>query len=181
MAIRKIITYPDPLLQRVAKPVEKFDSKLAALVADMVETMRYAPGIGLAAPQVGESIRLIIVEVKTDEEESPAQLYAVCNPEITRRAGEAKIEEGCLSCPGLYVEIERSAEVTVEGENPDGTRFILEAEGLLAICFLHEIDHLDGKLLVSYVSPLRREAYRKEIQQTRVRADGTPDDRRKAL
>ena len=180
MAIRKIFTYPDPVLQRVAKPVETFDSKLSTLVSDMVETMRYAPGIGLAAPQVGESIRLIVVEVPS-EEERPSELYVVCNPEITAKSGEAKTEEGCLSCPGFFVEVDRAAQVSVEGENPDGTHFRIDADGLLAICFQHEIDHLDGKLLVHHVSSLKRELYRKEIQQKRSNPEGTSEDRRKAL
>lgn len=180
MAIRKIFTYPDRLLARVAKPVEAFDAELSELASDMVETMRYAPGIGLAAPQVGESIRLIVIELPAEEGE-PSQLYAVCNPEITKKSGKAMIEEGCLSCPGFYVEVDRAEEVTVEGQNPDGTHFSVEAEGLLAICFQHEIDHLDGKLLVNYVSPLKREQYRKEIEQKRSQDEGSPDDRRKAL
>lgn len=180
MAIRKIFTYPDPVLRRVAKPVERFDSNLSTLVSDMVETMRHAPGIGLAAPQVGEPIRLIVIEIPTENEEPPA-LFAVLNPEIMRRSGTAKIEEGCLSLPGFFVEVDRAAEVTVEGQNPDGTHFKVEADGLLAICFQHEIDHLDGKLLVSYVSPLKRDLYRKEIRKKRSPVEGTPEDRRRAL
>jgi peptide deformylase len=180
MAIRKIFTYPDPVLTRVARPVEKFDAELSTLISDMVETMRHAPGIGLAAPQVGESLRVIVVEIPSEGERA-SELHAVCNPEITRREGKAKTEEGCLSCPGFFVEVDRSERITVEGEHPDGTRFRIDAEGLLAICFQHEIDHLDGKLLVHHVSPLKRDLYRKEVRQKRTRADGTSEDRRKAL
>jgi peptide deformylase len=180
MAIRKIFTFPDPILHRVAEPVETFDSTLSSLVSDMVETMRYAPGIGLAAPQVGESLRLIVVEVPT-EDEGPPTLYAVCNPMVTKRSGDARIEEGCLSLPGFYTEVDRAAQITLEGNNPDGSHFSIEAEGLLAICFQHEIDHLDGKLLVNYVSSVKRDLYRAEARKRRANAGGTPDDRRKTL
>ena len=164
MAIRKIFTWPEAVLQRVAKPVEKFDSKLSMLVSDMVETMRYAPGIGLAAPQVGESIRLIVIEIPTEGESAP-DLYAVCNPEITKKSGEAKIEEGCLSCPGLYLEVDRAAEVTVEGQNPDGTHFTIEAEGLLAKALQHEIDHLNGLLFIDRLSPLKKNIFRRRYRK----------------
>src|SRR5262245_25533510 len=111
MAIRDIIEYPHPLLSKVAKPVKKFDAELQTLVKDMIETMNAANGIGLAAPQVAESIRLIVVQIPPEKEEDPpSPLYVVCNPEIKKRSGTAMIEEGCLSCPGLYVEVERSKE-----------------------------------------------------------------------
>lgn len=171
MAIREILTYPDPLLHQVSKPVDTFDVSLANLVSDMVETMRNAPGIGLAAPQIGEFTRLIVLEVPEEESEN-ATLYAVCNPEITRRSGHARIEEGCLSLPGFYIEVDRAKEVTVEGQNPDGTPFSLDADGLLAICFQHEIDHLDGKLLVNYASPVKRDLYRTQVKKQQISTDG---------
>lgn len=178
MALRRILTYPDPKLHRIAGPVESFDTDLSNLVSDMVETMRYAPGIGLAAPQVGEPIRLIVVEVPLKEGD-PATLYAVCNPVIVRRSGHAKIEEGCLSVPGFYVEVDRAKDIVLEGQNPDGSPFSLEIDGLAAICFQHEIDHLEGKLLVNYVSAVRRELYRDEVK--RRTTEGSVEDRRKAL
>jgi peptide deformylase len=184
MAIRKILTYPDPLLHRVAAPVEVFDTNLATLVYDMVETMRHAPGIGLAAPQVGESLQVIVVEVPPEREgkeiEGDPILYAVCNPRITRKSGNARIEEGCLSVPGFYLEVDRAKEVRLEGQNPDGTPLTVDADGLLAICFQHEIDHLDGKLLLNYVSGVKRALYRNELKR-RAKKDGSPDDRRPAL
>ncbi|HLG20982.1 MAG TPA: peptide deformylase [Bdellovibrionota bacterium] len=182
MAIRRILTYPDPLLHRISEPVTKFDLELSNLVNDMVETMRHAPGIGLAAPQVGELLRVIVVEIPPDREEEGkvSQLYAVCNPVISKRAGNAKIEEGCLSVPGFYVEVDRAAEVTIEGQNPDGTPFRYDSDGLTAICFQHEIDHLDGKLLINYVSSTKRALYRDELKR-RQKTDGTVEDRRPAL
>jgi peptide deformylase len=186
MAIRTILTYPNPVLQRVAKPVERFDVNLANLVKDMVDTMRAENGIGLAAPQIGESVRLIVLEVQNEDPETgepanePTTIYSVCNPEITQRSGTARIEEGCLSCPGFYVEVDRSSEVRIEGQLPDGSLFSLDAKGLLAICFQHEIDHLDGKLLVNYVSPIKRTLYRKEMKR-RKKKDGSVEDRRPTL
>ncbi len=182
MAVRTILTYPDPKLTRVSEPVERFDSKLSDLVSDMVETMRLAPGIGLAAPQVGVPIRLIVVEVPPEREGKEVEgekpiLYTVCNPVITQRSGEAKMEEGCLSVPGLYVEVDRSAEVTIEGKLPSGAPFSLDANGLLAICFQHEIDHLQGKLLVNYVSSVKRELYKQEVKKRKAETV----DARKAL
>ncbi len=164
MAVRKILTFPDPLLHRVSKPVTKFDDRLAAFAEDMVDTMKVADGIGLAAPQVGESVRLIVVQVR-GEEEPTGELYRICNPAITAKSGEARIEEGCLSCPGFYVEVDRAEKITLEGQNIDGTPFKIDAEGLLAICFQHEIDHLDGRLLVNYVSSVKRDLYRTELKR----------------
>jgi peptide deformylase len=179
MSVRTVLTYPNPVLQRVAAPVSRFDVDLANLVKDMVDTMRAENGIGLAAPQVGEGIRLIVLEVPEEGEEKARTIYTVCNPEITRRKGRTKIEEGCLSCPGLYVEVDRAEEVRVEGQLPDGSPFAVDCQGLLAICFQHEIDHLDGKLLVNYVSAVRRQIYKSEIK--RRRRDGTVGDRRPVI
>lgn len=164
MAVRRVLTFPDPLLHRVSRPVEHFDNDLSLLVTDMIETMRREDGIGLAAPQVGELLRLIVVEVAPAEGEAPI-LYSVCNPTITRREGDARIEEGCLSLPGFYVEVDRAEKIRLEGQNPDGSPLALDADGLLAICFQHEIDHLDGRLLVNYVSSTRREVYRSEVKK----------------
>ncbi|MCB0327265.1 MAG: peptide deformylase [Bdellovibrionales bacterium] len=162
MAIRNILTYPNPLLHRVSEPIQQFDIELAHLAQDMVETMKHANGIGLAAPQIGILKRLIVVQVP-DEEGHLGPLYTVCNPVVTQTEGEAKIEEGCLSVPGLGVEVDRAFEIILEGQNLDGSAFRMEADGLLSICFQHEIDHLDGKLLVNYVSSVKRELYRKEV------------------
>ncbi len=164
MALRKIRTFPDPVLQRVARPVEAFDEELAQLAQDMVETMKDSNGIGLAAPQVGESLRLIVLQVPL-EDDSDGPIYQVCNPEIVAREGEACIEEGCLSLPGFTAEVDRASIISLKGQNVDGSPFELEAEGLLAICFQHEMDHLDGKLLVNYVSSGKRDLYRTEMKK----------------
>jgi peptide deformylase len=174
MALRTILTFPNPVLQKAAKPVERFDAELKKLVEDMIDTMRAAPGIGLAAPQVGVGLRVIVLEVPGEDETVPPVLCALCNPEITRREGEAKTEEGCLSCPGFYVEVDRAKEVTVVAKLPDGSPFKIDADGLLSICFQHEMDHLDGKLLVNYVSTVKRNLYRDELKR-RKSEDETPD------
>jgi len=174
MAVLEIIEYPNPLLNKVALPVKKFDAKLKELAQNMVETMHAANGIGLAAPQVAQSLRLIVVQIPSEDEgETPT--YIVCNPKVTAKSGTAMIEEGCLSCPGFYVEVERAKEITLEGQNVDGTPFLIQADGLLSICFQHEMDHLDGKLLVNYVSAVKRNLYKNEVKKKkRVKADATP-------
>jgi len=147
MAIREIVSVPNPVLRRKAKAVTKFDDELQVLIADMVETMRAAPGVGLAAPQVGISKRVIVVEYTTDEEDenAPKKLYAVVNPEIKATGNETEMGvEGCLSVPGLLGEVERSLAVTVKGLNRQGQPTRIKAQGWLARIFQHEVDHLDG-------------------------------------
>ena len=180
MAIRTILTFPDPVLNKVSHPVERFDAELETLVSDMIETMRDSNGIGLAAPQVGDLRRVIVVEVP-EEEGKPSLVYVVCNPTITRREGEARIEEGCLSVPGFYVEVDRAADVTVTGGKLDGSPFLLDAQGLLAICFQHEIEHLEGRLIIHYVSPIKRELYRKEVKRWKAGKPSPSDADRPAL
>ncbi|MGD0879445.1 MAG: peptide deformylase [Anaerolineales bacterium] len=147
MTIRKIITLPDPVLRRKAKPVTRFDADLQSLVDDMIETMRAAPGVGLAAPQVGVSECVIVVEYVEDEEteDAPKKLYVMVNPEIkkcseTRETGI----EGCLSVPGWQGEVERALEVTVKGLTRRGQPMKVKAKGWMARIFQHEIDHLNG-------------------------------------
>ena len=147
MALREIITLPDPILRRKAKPVTRFDADLQKLVDDMIETMRVAPGVGLAAPQVGESIRLIVVEYPMDDEkeDAPKKLFAVVNPEIKEISAETEMGiEGCLSLPGLHGEVERALEVRVTGRTRRGQPIKIKAKGWLARIFQHEIDHLEG-------------------------------------
>ena len=150
MTLRKIVTLPDPVLRRKAHAVTKFDKDLGALIDDMVETMREAPGVGLAAPQVGLSERLIVVEYyerEEDEEneEAPKKVWAVVNPEIVKASDEKLMGvEGCLSIPGLLGEVERHAEVQVKGLNRHGKPMKVKAKGWLARIFQHEIDHLNG-------------------------------------
>jgi peptide deformylase len=147
MSIRPIVTLPDPILRRKARPVTRFDADLQALVDDMIETMRQAPGVGLAAPQVGVSERVIVVEFAEDEEDETAakKLYVMVNPEIKKcsEASEPGIE-GCLSVPGWQGEVERALEVTVKGQTRRGQPMKVKAKDWMARIFQHEIDHLNG-------------------------------------
>lgn len=147
MTLREIITIPNPILRRKSHLVTKFDDELQLLIDDMVETMRFAPGVGLAAPQVGVSQRVIVVEYTTDEEveNAPKKLFTVVNPEIKVVGTETEIGvEGCLSLPGLLGEVERPLVVTVKGSNRHGRPVRIKAQGWLARIFQHEIDHLEG-------------------------------------
>ena len=152
MALRTIVTLPDPVLRRKARPITKFDGNLKILIDDMIETMRDAPGVGLAAPQVGISDRLIVVEYGEEEEdengeiiEMPKKLYVMINPEIVKISEEKEMGvEGCLSIPGLVGEVERYSAIQIKGLNRHGQPTKVKAEGWLARIFQHEIDHLDG-------------------------------------
>ncbi len=148
MALREIVTLPAPVLRRKARKVTDFGPDLQTLIDDMVETMRAAPGVGLAAPQVNVPLRVIVVEYGDDEnEEVPPKLYMVVNPEITRLSEDKDVgTEGCLSIPGFAGEVERSLSATVKGQNRNGKPIRIKAEGWLARIFQHEIDHLDGVL-----------------------------------
>jgi peptide deformylase len=155
MSVRAILTYPDKRLRNQGEPVSDFGPELGALVDDMAETMYAAPGVGLAAPQIGVSKRLFIVDVATGEDE-PSDLRVFINPEIIERTGEVVWEEGCLSFPGVHEEIGRAERVKVRAQDRHGATFELEADGLLAIAIQHENDHLDGKLMIDHLSLLRR-------------------------
>lgn len=153
MPIRTIVYVPDEVLRRKARPVTKFDDKLQTLIDDMVETMRLAPGVGLAAPQVDISERIIVVEYYENEEKAeedenaPKRLYAIVNPEITRKSTETELGvEGCLSMPGIQGEVERHLAVTVKGQNRHGQPVTLKLKDWTARIFQHEIDHLNGIL-----------------------------------
>ena len=150
MAIREIVSLPRPILRRKAHKVTDFGPELQALIDDMIETMRQAPGVGLAAPQVDVSLRLIVVEYGDDEdEEAPAKLYVMANPEVTRASKDTVIgTEGCLSVPGIQGDVERPEAVTVKGFNRRGQAMTIKAKGWLARIFQHEIDHVDGILFV---------------------------------
>ncbi|MDK2124985.1 peptide deformylase [Parachitinimonas caeni] len=151
MAILNILHFPDERLHTVAKPVTDVDDSIRQLVADMGETMYAAPGIGLAATQVDVHLRIIVVDIS----ETKDNLQAFINPKIVEADGNCKSEEGCLSVPGIYEEVERAERVTVEALGLDGKPFRIEADGLLAICLQHEIDHLDGKVFVEKLSRLK--------------------------
>jgi peptide deformylase len=150
MAERSIVTLPDPILRRKARKITEFNDELQTLINDMIETMRMAPGVGLAAPQVNVSQRLIVVEFGDEEDESvPPKLYVVVNPEITRVSNETELgTEGCLSIPGIGGDVDRPASIVVKGLNRHGQPSKIKASGWLARIFQHEIDHLDGVLFV---------------------------------
>lgn len=153
MSILNILRYPDPRLHKVAKPVTQFDERLKQLVADMAETMYEAPGVGLAASQVDVHEQLVVIDVS----ETNDQLQVFINPEILWASEEKKVyDEGCLSVPGVYDGVERPAEVKVRALDVGGKAFELHADGLLAVCIQHEMDHLKGKVFVEYLSPLKR-------------------------
>mgnify|MGYP000541248084 CR=1 FL=1 len=153
MALLNILCYPDPRLHKVAKPITEFDDKLRALVADMLETMYESQGVGLAATQVDVHQRLVVMD--TSEERN--QPLVLINPEITWASEErVKGEEGCLSVPGIYDGVERATHVKVKALDAHGKERTIEAEGLLAVCIQHELDHLMGKVFVEYLSPLKR-------------------------
>ncbi len=151
MAILDVLTFPDPLLHRTAEVVKIIDNKVKKLVDDMAETMYEAPGIGLAATQVGELKRIMVLDISEEKN----QLRVFINPEIIKKEGTAINEEGCLSVPGFYDKVERAETVMVTALDREGQRFTINASGLLAVCIQHEIDHLDGHVFVEYLSPLK--------------------------
>ena len=161
MALLKILHYPDPRLHTVAKPVTEFDDGLRGLAADMAETMYAAPGIGLAATQVDRHVRMVVVDISEDK----SHLLTLVNPRIVMKEGEAVREEGCLSVPGIYDKVTRAEQIRVQAQNLAGATFELDASGLLAVCIQHEIDHLDGKVFVEYLSRLKQTRIRHKLQK----------------
>lgn len=153
MALLPILHYPDPRLHKVAQPVSRVDDKIRRLIKDMAETMYAAPGIGLAATQVDVHQRIIVIDIS----EARDQLQVFINPEIIRAEGEAECEEGCLSVPGIYEKVTRAAKVAVTALDAQGKSRTLEAEGLLAVCIQHEMDHLVGKVFVEKLSRLKQQ------------------------
>jgi peptide deformylase len=161
--ILPILKYGKPELKRVSEPVNAFNGELEKLARNMIETMYSAPGIGLAAPQVGLNIRLATVDLSVGEDEK--QLITICNPEIVSVEGEQKSEEGCLSIPEFTDTIVRPKKMAVRGQNIHGEEMVIEADGLLARCFSHEIDHLNGVLFIDHLSPLKRNLIRNKIRK----------------
>ena len=161
MALLNILHFPDPRLRNKAKSVEQVDDSIRKLVDDMFETMYDAPGIGLAAIQVNVPKRVIVVDV-SEEREAP---MALINPEIIASSGEEEMDEGCLSVPGIYETVQRAEQIRFRALNRDGEVFEGDADGLLAVCIQHEIDHLDGKLFVDYLSSLKRQRIRKKLEK----------------
>jgi peptide deformylase len=161
MAILNILHFPDPRLRNMAKPVAQVDDEIRGLLDDMLETMYQAPGIGLAATQVNIAKRLVVIDIS----EGKDQPLFLVNPEIVARDGVEEMEEGCLSVPGFFEKVTRADSVKVRALGRDGQPFELDAEGLLAVCIQHEIDHLDGKLFVDYLSGLKRQRIRKKLEK----------------
>lgn len=166
MALLPVLHYPDPRLHVVAQPVRVVDENIRNLIKDMAETMYAAPGIGLAATQVDVHVRLIII----DTSETRDRLQVFINPEIVSTQGEADLEEGCLSVPGVYERVRRAEHVTVQALNERGDRFTLEADGLLAVCVQHEIDHLNGRVFVEYLSRLKQQRLLAKIRKQQRKA-----------
>ena len=166
MSVLEIIKYPDPFLKTKAKPVLRIDEEIKRLISDMIDTMYFAKGIGLAATQVGLNKRIAVLDVPEGENYRKGKnLIAVINPEITAHEGEVKYEEGCLSVPGFTAEVKRFAKVTVRGLDRAGDYMEIKAEGLFAIALQHEIDHLNGLLFIDRLSKIKRDIIKRKIRK----------------
>lgn len=161
MAILNILHFPDPRLRNKAQVVKSFDDDLRKLAADMLETMYQAPGIGLASTQVNDPRRLVVIDI-SEEHDDPLCLV---NPEILEKHGEHKMDEGCLSVPGVYEPVVRATHIKVRAQNLDGETIEFEADELLAVCIQHELDHLEGKLFIDNLSALKRQRIRKKLEK----------------
>lgn len=161
MALLEILHFPDPRLRNIARPVAEVDDAIRQLVDDMFETMYAAPGIGLAATQVNVAKRIVVIDISEDKD----QPLCLINPEIIEKHGVEEMEEGCLSVPGVYDVVQRAERIRVRALDRDGQVFETETDGLLAVCIQHEIDHLDGKLFVDYLSQLKRTRIRKKLEK----------------
>ena len=168
MAVIEIRKYPESVLKKKAEPVTTFDDRLQQLVDDMVETMYAAPGVGLAAPQVGISKRLAVIDISSRDEQYP--LIVLINPCIIESEGEIYFEEGCLSLPEYTAKVRRAESLVVQAQDREGRKIEIEAGGLLSIAMQHELDHLDGILLIDRISPIKREFFKKRFKKA-ARAD----------
>lgn len=177
MAKLDILTFPDPRLRNRAKPVASVDTHVQRMVDDMFETMYAAPGIGLAAIQVNIPLRIVVIDV-SDAKDAPLCLI---NPQILERRGEEQMDEGCLSVPGFYEPVTRAEWVRVQALDREGRSFELETDGLLAVCVQHEIDHLDGKLFVDYISALKRQRIRRKLEKEQRQGQVPAEHRRQAI
>lgn len=169
MALLNILRFPDARLRTKAKPVTEVTDETRQFLDDMLETMYDAPGIGLASTQVNVHKQIVVVDVSEDKDEP----YCLINPVITHKEGEEICEEGCLSVPEFYAEVERAEKITVVALDRDGKEFKLEADGMLAVCIQHELDHLKGKLFVDYLSPLKQKRLRKKFEKL-AKQNATP-------
>jgi len=160
---REIVTYPDPILARKSAPIEEITDEIRELADEMVEAMYENRGIGLAAPQIGENIRLVTMDLSGPDEQSDLKVFV--NPRITAKSGSTESEEGCLSVRGYQAKVKRAEFVTVEALDLDGNEITIEADDIMAICFQHELDHLDGVLFIDHISRLKRSLYEKKIKK----------------
>ncbi|GMR03897.1 MAG: peptide deformylase [Gammaproteobacteria bacterium] len=161
MALRKILLYPDPRLRRTASPVDEVNAEIRTLVDDMAETMYQAPGLGLAAIQVDVAKHVIVIDISKERN----ALHVFINPAIYYKEGNQMLEEGCLSVPGIFEPVSRAERIRVRALDRDGKPFDLEATGLLSVCIQHEVDHLDGKIFVDYISRLKQGRIRKKLEK----------------
>ena len=162
MALREVVQFPDPRLKEVSKPITEVTDELRKLAADMIDVMYDEPGIGLAAPQVGASVRMFVIDTDWGDEEKEKSPSVVINPEISEREGRITWDEGCLSVPDYTATVERDATITLKGQDLDGNPIEERAEGLRAVCIQHEVDHLDGVLFIDRISRLKRSLYVKK-------------------
>jgi peptide deformylase len=176
MALLPILRYPDTRLHKVARPVERVDEKIKQLINDMAATMYAAPGVGLAATQVDAHVRVIVIDISENRDE----LRVFVNPELTVASGECEREEGCLSVPDVYEKVRRAERVTVRALDANGQPYTLEAEGLLAVCIQHEMDHLEGKVFVEKLSRLKQTRIRARLKK-QERRPAPPESRRTVL
>ena len=161
MPLLNVLHFPDPRLRTRAEPVERVDEEVRRLMDDMLETMYAAPGVGLAATQVNVHRRVIVIDISENKDRP----LCLINPEITARDGIEEMEEGCLSVPGVYERVSRADRITLRALDRDGAPFSLDADGLLAVCIQHEMDHLEGKLFIDYLSELKRSRIRKRMEK----------------
>ncbi len=178
MAVLEILTFPNPILRKVAEPVTEVTPELTQFAEDMLETMYHSRGIGLAAPQVGKSIRLLVMDTRAQDEEGRYDLsemtemeqqydgpIVIFNPEVIEKNGKKKFQEGCLSVPSYYEEVERADVIKVTGLDKNGKPIELELDGLMSVCMQHEIDHLDGKLFIDRLSPIKGNRIKSKIKK----------------
>ena len=177
MAILDILHFPDPRLRNKAKPVAQVDDSIRRLIDDMLETMYQAPGIGLAATQVNVAKRVVVIDLSEEKNEP----LCLINPEIIEKDGVEQMEEGCLSVPGIFETVSRADRIRFKALDRDGVPFDEEAEGLLAVCVQHELDHLDGKLFVDYLSSLKRQRIRKKLEKEGRQQAGSTAGTREAI
>lgn len=177
MATLNILRFPDPRLRSRAKPVQQVNDSVRQLLDDMLETMYEAPGIGLAAIQVNDPRRVVVIDISDDHDDP----LCLINPEILEKSGEEEMEEGCLSVPGFYEKVQRAERVRVRALDREGNPLEMDVDGLLAVCIQHEIDHLEGKLFVDYLSNLKRQRIRKKLEKERRQKPNDEPIRQPAL